>query len=98
MQRNWPKYGLKAATQIATQGAKKAAKSSADDVFKATGDDIIQAGTKGVGKATIIVNVAFMIWDAIDLSYTIKDLIEDKGSAAAKLLREKADELQGFAK
>lgn len=31
--------------------------------------------------------------DAIDLSFTINDLIQNKGSDAAKFLREKADEL-----
>ena len=35
-----------------------------------------------------------IVWDAVDLSFTIYDLVKNKGSEAAKDLREKADELE----
>ena len=40
------------------------------------------------------VSAAFLVWDAIDLGFTVSDLIRKKGSQAAKVLREKADLLE----
>ena len=103
----------KAATQGGAQGAGKAAAQSVDDVVRATGqagaqaaDDVVQAGAKAstkaasktVGKVVIVVNVAFVVWDAIDLGFTIRDLVENKGSEAAKVLRQKADKLESAMK
>ena len=103
----------KAATQGGAQGAGKAAAQSVDDVVQATGqagvqaaDDVVQAGARAgseavgeaVGKVVIVVNVAFVVWDAIDLGFTIRDLVENKGSEAAKVLRQKADKLESAMK
>ena len=103
----------KAATQGGAQGAGKAAAQSVDDVVRATGqagaqaaDDVVQAGARAgskavgeaVGKVVIVVNVAFVVWDAIDLGFTIRDLVENKGSEAAKVLRQKADKLESAMK
>ena len=104
---------VKAATQGGVQGAGKAAAQSVDDVVRATGqagaqaaDDVVQAGARAgseavgevVGKVIIVVNVAFVVWDAIDLGFTIRDLVENKGSEAAKVLRQKADKLENAVK
>ena len=104
---------VKAATQGSAQGAGKAAAQSVDDVVRATGqagaqaaDDVVQAGARAgseavgevVGKVIIVVNVAFVVWDAIDLGFTIRDLVENKGSEAAKVLRQKADKLENAMK
>ena len=103
----------KAATQGGAQGAGKAAAQSVDDVVRATGqagvqaaDDVVQAGARAgseavgeaVGKVVIVVNVAFVVWDAIDLGFTIRDLVENKGSEAAKVLRQKVDKLESAMK
>ena len=103
----------KAATQGGAQGAGKAAAQSVDDVVRATGqagaqaaDDVVQAGARAgseavgeaVGKVVIVVNVAFVVWDAIDLGFTIRDLVENKGSEAAKVLRQKAEKLESAMK
>ena len=40
------------------------------------------------------VSAAFLVWDAIDLGVTLTDLIRKKGSQAAKILRDKADQLE----
>ena len=79
----------------------------ADDVAQVTGA-AGQAGGK-VGKdvtgkaslasrALVAVNVAFVMYDALDLHYTIRDICENKGSEAAKYLREKANELEATMK
>ena len=36
------------------------------------------------------ISAAFMVWDAIDLGFTISDLVRKQGSAAAKTLRYQA--------
>lgn len=46
----------------------------------------------------ILVNVAFLMFDALDLGFTIRDIWENKGSEAAKYLREKANELEATMK
>ncbi|PFX20552.1 Apolipoprotein L3 [Stylophora pistillata] len=105
--------GAKAATQSGAQGAGKAAAQSVDDVVQATrqagaqaADDVVQARARAgseavgevVGKVVIVVNVAFVVWDAIDLGFTIRDLIENKGSEAATFLRQKGDDLENALK
>lgn len=61
-----------------------------------------QAGGKvgeNVAKGSLIlVNVAFLMFDALDLGFTIRDICENKGSEAAKYLREKANELEATMK
>ena len=105
--------GAKAATQAGAQGAGKAVLQSVDDVLRATGqtgaqaaDDVVQAGAKAgskvvgkvVGKVIIGVNVVFVVWDTIELGFTIRDLVENKGSEAAKVLRQKAEKLENAMK
>ena len=46
----------------------------------------------------ILVNVAFLMFDALDLGFTIRDICENKGSEAAKYFREKANELEATMK
>ena len=63
---------------------------------------MVQAGTKAgsttagkcAGKVFIIANIAFLMWDVADLGFTIRDLVQNNGSEAAKALREKAKELE----
>lgn len=63
-------------------------------------DDVVQAGAKSGGKTaakvTIVLGVVMLMWDAIDFGFTVNDLVKNKGSEAAKHLREKADELEAL--
>ena len=45
-------------------------------------------------KAWIVVSVAFLMYDVLDLGFKIRDLIKNKGSEASKSLREKANQLE----
>ena len=70
-----------------------------DDVAQAAGT-AGQAGGK-VGEnmargALIVINVAFLMFDTLDLHYTIRDILQNKGSEAANLLRKTAKELEGI--
>ena len=40
------------------------------------------------------VSAAFLVWDVIDLGFTVTDLVTKKGSKAGSILREKADQLE----
>ena len=64
------------------------------DIFLETGKVVGQNSTRLAGKVIVGVSAAFLVWDTIDLGLTIADLIRKKGSQAAKILREKADELE----
>ena len=102
------KTGAQAADDVARQAITKVAAQATDDVAQAAAkasaqaaDDIAQAGAKAGAKAgkvaggvIIGVSAVFLVWDVFDLSFTIRDLLNNKGSDAAKLLRVKADELE----
>lgn len=55
----------------------------------------MRAGGKLAGGLTIGISTAFLLLDAKDLRYTIRDLysVEDQGSEVATLLKQKANEL-----
>ena len=59
-------------------------------------DDVAQASAKAGSKSAglITANTAFLVVDCIDWAFTIRDLIENKGSEAAGFLRRKAKELE----
>merc|ERR1712013_331825 len=59
------------------------------------GKVIGQNSFKMAGQVIIGVSAAFLVWDAIDLGFTISDLVRKKGSQSAKVLREKAAMLEG---
>ena len=98
--------GVQTASQAGAQAAGKAGAQAASEAgvqaaVKASGqvaDDVVQAGVKSssqfASKVIIGVSAVMSTWDAIDLSYTIYDLVAKKGSKAAKVLREKADKLE----
>ena len=71
----------------------KASGQAADDIAGAS----VKAGAKEAAKlqAKVIIGVsaAFLVWDVIVLGCSIHDLVNKRGSDAAKILREKAAEL-----
>lgn len=86
--------------------AAHAAAGTSDDVVGAlaktgaqSADDVVGTGVKAganaskiAGKVIIGISTVFLVFDTIDLYFTIKKLIEDKGSEAAKELRIIADQ------
>ena len=90
------KAGSKAGVQSvddAVKAGSRAGVQSVDDAIQTGSKTGLEAGGKFAGKVIIGVSALFVMFDAIDLSFTINDLIQNKGSDAAKFLREKADEL-----
>ena len=67
-------------------------------VAKAATTGVAEGGAKAAGqvasKVMIGVGAALVIWDAIELRNTIKEIVENKGSEAARSLRQKANELE----
>lgn len=62
--------GIKTSTQEVSKSGAQAA------------DDLVEAGSKTVGKFpknfVVFANTAFLVWDAIDLGFTINDLVKNK--------------------
>ena len=54
----------------------------------------VKSGAQLAGKVIIAVSAVMLVLDVIDLHYTIEDLINKKGSGAAKHLRKEADKLE----
>jgi len=67
-------------------------------VFVEGGKVIGQNSFKMAGQVIIGISAAFMLWDAIDLGFTISDLVRKQGSRAGRVLREKADTLEAALK
>ena len=65
------------------------------DVFHIFLEVIGQNSFKVAGQVIIGISAAFLVWDAIDLGFTINDLVRKQGSKAARVLREKAAMLEG---
>jgi len=73
-----------------TEGATAGAKTGASTLGK-TG---AKMGAKAAGGVIIGVSSVFLVWDAVDLGFNIRDLVKDEGCKAAPYLREKAKELE----
>ena len=88
------------AREVNANGTKTVAKETikynplGTDVFLETGKVVGQNSTRLAGQVIVGVSAAFLLWDAIDLGWTVTDLIRKKGSQAGKILRDKADELE----
>ena len=95
----------KAGTKV---GARAAGKAGTKAVSKGAGKSVAKGGTKAVGKAgaktgakaaggfIIGVSAAFLVLDAIDLAFAVRDIVKDEGSDEARCLRCKADEYEAI--
>ena len=54
--------------------------------------------TVGAKKLVLALNAFSLVADALHLGFTIRDIVEEEGSDAAKYLREKADEIEEIIK
>ena len=86
------KTGLQVADDMAQVG--KAGLQASDDVAQAGAKAGSKSAGKYAGKVLIAANIAFLMVDCIDLGFTVRDLVKNKGSEAAKDLRKKAKQLE----
>ena len=86
------KTGLQVADDMAQVG--KAGLQASDDVAQAGAKAGSKSAGKYAGKVLIAANIAFLMVDCIDLGFTVRDLVKNKGSVAAKDLRRKAKQLE----
>jgi len=63
-------------------------------MFVEGGKVIGQNSFRVAGQVIIGISAAFLVWDAIDLGFSISDLVRRQGSHAAKVLRSKAEHLE----
>ena len=96
------KAGAKSAGKAGAESTGKAGAKAAGKAGAGAADDVLQAGTKVGGKLAggliIGISTVFLTWDIVDLGCTIRDLVEKKGSDAAKDLRQKAEILENIMK
>ena len=96
------KAGAKSAGKAGAESTGKAGAKAAGKAGAGAVDDVLQAGTKAGGKLAggliIGISTVFLTWDIVDLGCTIRDLVEKKGSDAAKDLRQKAAILENIMK
>ena len=96
------KAGAKSAGKAGAESTGKAGAKEAGKAGAGAADDVFQAGTKAgsnlAGGLIIGISSVFLAWDIVDLGCTIRDLVEKKGSDAAKGLRQKAEILENIMK
>ena len=96
------KAGVRATGKAGTKAAGKAAAKAAGKIGAGAADDVFQFGIKAGGKLAggfiIGISTVFLTWDIIVLGCTIRDLVEKKGSDAAKELKQKAEILENIMK
>ena len=86
--------------QFADDAIQAGAKASTQGVAKngaQVADDVAEASLKTAGnfqKLIAVMDKALLLMDTKELVFTIKDLVRNKGSDAAKDLREKAEEIE----
>ncbi|KAJ7365192.1 hypothetical protein OS493_007843 [Desmophyllum pertusum] len=89
---------LKPAGISLVKSGETCANTTAEVTSKAVGKAGAKAGTKAGAKAAggVIIGVSalFVVWDAVELGLTVRDLIKNKGSDAARSLREQAREIE----
>ena len=90
------KTGMQVADDMAQVG--KAGLQASDDVAQAGAKAGSKSAGKYAGKVLIAANIAFLMVDCIDLGFTVRDLVKNKGSEAAKDLRRKAKQLEDLLK
>ena len=99
----------KAAEKIGTKvGANATGKDASEVVSKAAGNTATEEGSKAVGKGgnqggakaagglIIGVSTAVIVLDVINLAFTVRDIVNNEGSDAARVLREKANEYEAI--
>lgn len=62
-------------------------------VSKEAGNTATKSATKAA-RIIIGVNVAFLIVDVLDFTFTVQDIVKNEGCNAARILRDRADEYQ----
>ena len=91
------KVGTRAGARALSKAGSKTA-SNAGNVVKegsnAVGNVGTKAGAKVAGEIIMGVSAAFLILDALELGFTVRDIVNNKGSDAARCLRDRADELE----
>ena len=96
------KAGAKSTGKAGAESTSKAGAKEAGKAGAGAADDVFQAGTKAgsnlAGGLIIGISSVFLAWDIVDLGCTIRDLVEKKGSDAAKGLRQKAEILENIMK
>ena len=96
------KAGAKSAGKAGAESTGKAGAKEAGKAGAGAADDVFQAGTKAgsklAGGLIIGISTVFLAWDIVDLGCTIRDLVEKKGSDAAKELKQKAEILENIMK
>lgn len=59
-------------------------------------NDFGREATKSTGAIIVGVSVFFLIVDIIDLKYKVRDIVNNKGSEAARVLRGKANQYEAI--
>ena len=90
------KAGTKAGAKVLSKAGSKTASNAGNVAVKEGASAVGKVGTKLGGSLIIGASAAFLVLDAMELTFTVRDIINVKGSDAARCLRDRADELEAI--
>ncbi|XP_044172310.1 uncharacterized protein LOC114961817 [Acropora millepora] len=88
------KWTINVGAQLTAKGTKLVSGEAGNTVMKSGTEAVTKTAAKKAAKFIIGAHVAFLVLDAIDLAFTVRDIVENQGSDAARILRCKADEFE----
>ena len=92
-----PRFGEGTAKKVGPHLTAKGAKRMGAKAGKKVGTKAAtKTAAKQAGTVIIGVSAAFLVLDVMDLAFIVRDIVENKGSHAACILRYKADEYEAL--
>lgn len=83
-------------TELTVKSAKLVSEEAGNTVMKTGTEAVTKTAAKKAGRFIIGANVAFFLVETMDLAFTVRDIVKNKGSDAARNLRHKANEYEAL--
>ena len=83
-------------SELTVKSVKLVSEEAGNTVMKSGTEAVTKTAAKKAGKVIIGANVVFFLLETMDLAFTVRDIVENKGSDAARTLRRKANEYEAL--
>lgn len=83
-------------SELTVKGAKLVSEEAGNTVMKTGTEAVTKTAAKKAGKFIVGANIAFLLLETMDLAFTVRDIVKNKGSDAARNLRHKANEYEAL--
>jgi len=85
---------INAGAELTVKSVKLVSEEAGNTVMKSGTEAVTKTAAKEAGKVIIGANVVFFFLETMDLAFTVRDIVKNKGCDAARTLRRKANEYE----